>query len=309
MGAGSYNSAASAYRSANRVATGAKLFDFSSRATQIHPSLDVKNKPFRECRDNADNPVSIPIAVFIDVTGSNTSAAEPMMQDFHKCMSVILDAGVEYPTVLIGATGDSRSDQAPFQVGEFEASDELLEECTGKIWLEGNGGGQQKESYAIPLAYAYHNIKTDHWDKRGKKGHLFIVADEGSHDLLESDLSRFAINGTPMTTKEAFELAATRWNIYILRPKESMYKNDKKIIAFWEDIAGADRVIPLESYAQLNGTIASLTALNEGIDPATLKAVVDKHGVQVSSSVSIVPKDDSSNLASIEDEEATLTRI
>jgi hypothetical protein len=296
MGAGSYTSAAASFRATTRVDSGTDFYAYSKTARAIHEALDPANKPIRECRDNADNPEAVPIALMIDVTGSNTRAANPMINSFHKCMDVILDAGVKYPSVLIGAVGDNTCDNGALQVGEFESDDELMEASASKIWLEGGGGGQNKESYALPLAFAFGNIQTDHWEKRGKKGHLFIVADEASHDLSTADCSRFKINGQAMTVKEAYELAATRWHIWILRPAESHYAKNTSIIKFWEDVVGSDRIIQLEKWDQLNGTIASLTAMEEGVDATAISDAVSKHGVTVSSSVSIVPRDTSTSL-------------
>ena len=42
----------------------------AGRVASLHPSLDLRVKPQRECRDSADSPLSVPVACLLDVTGS-----------------------------------------------------------------------------------------------------------------------------------------------------------------------------------------------------------------------------------------------
>ena len=64
------------------------------------------------------------------------------------------------------------------QVGQFESSDELLEHWLTHVWLEGGGGGNGGESYALAWYFASKHTVHDHFVKRLKKGVLFTIGDE-----------------------------------------------------------------------------------------------------------------------------------
>lgn len=306
MGSGSFNPLDSAIRSQTRKATNTDFFQSSKTAKECHHSMHPKNKPVRECRDNDDNPESVPVAIILDVTGSNTKAANPIADNIHKAMSVILDAGVKHPAILFGAVGDNKSDVAAFQVGEFESSDLLFEESSKNIWLEGGGGGQGKESYSIPLAFFAFNVQTDHYEKRGKKGHLFIIADEASHDLSQKDIQDFSIKcQEPMSIEEAYRQASLKWHVWILRPSESGYATDKNVITFWQNIAKPETVINLSTWEELNGTVASLVALNEESDVDAIKKALDDHKVPYSSDVSLVRSDKATSTIEVKQEQVS----
>jgi len=79
---------------------------------------------------------------------------------------------------MFGAIGDHEYDRAPLQVGQFEADDELLDVHLKNTYLEGGGGGNRGESYALAWAFAGRHVKTDAWEKRKQKGFVFTIGDE-----------------------------------------------------------------------------------------------------------------------------------
>ena len=84
---------------------------------------------------------------------------------------------VQDPQIMFGGIGDADTDRVPLQVGQFE-SDNRMDEQLRAIFLEGNGGGQKSESYELATYFISQHTATDAWEKRGKKGYLFIVGDE-----------------------------------------------------------------------------------------------------------------------------------
>ena len=185
MGGGKWSS--DAYKSAvkTRAATGTKDFDYSHRvstggAKGIHESLDpTKMKDgVRESRDSDEHPNSLPIAVIFDVTGSMHRIPQVLQKKLTKLMEVIHEkAEIPDPQILIGAVGDATCDRYPFQIGQFE-SDNSFDEQLRNLILEGGGGGQYRESYALPYRFAAKHTALDCVEKRGKKGYLFTIGDE-----------------------------------------------------------------------------------------------------------------------------------
>ena len=73
-------------------------------------------------------------------------------------MDKIIQSGIKDPQVLFLAIGDHECDTSPLQVGQFESSDELLEHWLTHVWLEGGGGGNRGESYALAWHFAIASI-------------------------------------------------------------------------------------------------------------------------------------------------------
>src|SRR3989344_5461805 len=174
MGGGTWDSGAYSSATSARRASGIDDFDYTNKVRSgtvsgIHSTLDPLGMK---------HPDSIPIAMILDVTGSMHSIPTVLQQKLSRLMDVGIDkAGIPDPQVLVGAVGDSVSDRFPIQVGQFESSN-LFDEQLRNIILEGGGGGQSMESYALAYRFAADHTATDAFEKRGKKGYLFTMGDE-----------------------------------------------------------------------------------------------------------------------------------
>ena len=154
MGGGSWNSTQWQGYAAQNVAGKSKSQIFTQRG--IHDSLNPRNfaNGIRESVDGPDNPVSTPIAIFTDVTGSMGVLAETVVKTLDTVCSELYDRKpVSDPHILTGAIGDAYTDSAAFQASQFEADIRIAEQ-TQQIYLEGNGGGNGGESYALAWLFA-----------------------------------------------------------------------------------------------------------------------------------------------------------
>ena len=79
--------------------------------------------------------------------------------------------------ILFGANGDAAYDRYPFQVGQFESEIEMEDNLTNFI-LEGGGGGNAIESYDLNMYFAARKVEFDAYEKRGRRGYMFMVLDE-----------------------------------------------------------------------------------------------------------------------------------
>ena len=82
---------------------------------------------------------------------------------------------------MVAAVGDAYTDQAPLQCTQFEADISLASQIRS-LWLEGNGGGNNGESYSAAHLLAALKTSTDSFERHGRKGYLFTIGDEPIHN-------------------------------------------------------------------------------------------------------------------------------
>lgn len=177
MGGSSYSDDFYKDRVASRAVSGTPTFIHDANVKSgkvkagVHDSLNIHGK-IREARDSAAHPNSTPIAVVFDETGSMAQVPVLMQQKLPALMGLLQRKSyIEDPQILFGAIGDyTTPEAAPLQIGQFESGLEMDDNIT-HIFLEGNGGGQNHESYQNALYYLAHRTSTDAWEKRGKKGY------------------------------------------------------------------------------------------------------------------------------------------
>jgi len=187
MGYSNYsNNAANVLRSSRASLSPAAVFTSS----RLDKTLDPKGVKVRESRDSDKHPESNAVAVFFDETGSMGSIPQQFaMKELPDLMKLLYAKGyIAHPQVLFGAIGDASglSEEAPLQVGQFESGLEM-DDCLTKIYLEGNGGGQNHESYELALYFASKHFACDCWEKRNKKPYLFTIGDERIYDRVRKE--------------------------------------------------------------------------------------------------------------------------
>ena len=176
MGYGNYSSQAHEAIVQERVQTPVQEV-FQQRA--CHPLMNPKGLRVRECRDSPDHPNSLGIVFALDVTGSMGTIPKAMATEQLPCfMKVLTDCQVADPQLLFMAVGDAHSDSASLQVGQFESTAELMDQWLTWSYLEGRGGGTGQESYELGLYLLAQHTQMDCWEKRQKKGYLFMTGDE-----------------------------------------------------------------------------------------------------------------------------------
>ena len=183
-------------------------------------TMDAKMNPkgaIRECCENEEHPDTLPIIIGLDVTGSMGHVpAHLIKNDFPEVMKKILDEGVPCPQLCFVAYGDHLCDEFPLQVGQFEASDELMEQWLTKIYLEGGGGGNGGESTTLVYYFAARHTSCDAITKRGKKGLLITIGDEPNHpNYAKKDMNEiFGGAEKDLTSGEIIDEARKNWEIY-----------------------------------------------------------------------------------------------
>lgn len=151
----------------------------------IHADMNPNGIIFRESRDSEVHPLTVPIQLYLDVTGSMRHIPHDMIKEgLPTLMSNLIQKGVPDAALMFGAIGDHECDRAPLQVAQFESGDAELDMWLTRAYLEGGGGGNAGESYLLAWYFAANHIKTDAWEKRMQKGFVFTIGDEPNlHNL------------------------------------------------------------------------------------------------------------------------------
>ncbi len=276
MGGGSWDTGAYSSAKSTRAATGAPAFAYTKHATKAHANLDprrINKKPFGllEARDSTEHPNSNPVLVCFDVTGSNSARAV----DFQDRLPNLMDLLNKYmadPQVAVAANDDYKvSGVNAVQISDFE-SDNRVDDHIRNIFLVDNGGGNDGESYDLLLYAAARKVVLDSVEKRGKKGYMFMYADEpifpevDKHEVLDCYGDKLEKN---IPIAEIIEEARRNFNIFMIWPKTSSYRHAYEQ---YVKLFGADFVIESQHPNMLCELIASTVALYE--DAAKPDAIV-----------------------------------
>lgn len=248
------------------------------RSTSMHPDLDPRGLVVRESRDSTAHPNALAIGVFLDVTGSMGRIPEMLIR--HKLgslMDTLIDHGIDDPQVMFSAIGDHISDRAPLQVGQFESGTEELNDCLSKIFLEGGGGGQSKESYLLAWLIAGRHTSIDCFEKRRTKGFLFTIGDEMSWESV--DTNRLGgimgyLQGESINAQQLLQEAREKYHVFHIHINETGYRNNPMVMNYWRDLMG-ERFLVLDDHRALAELIASIVAVISGVDPEHLLQTFD----------------------------------
>ncbi|WP_433218424.1 hypothetical protein ACQP00_12425 [Dactylosporangium sp. CS-047395] len=290
MGSGTWST--DVYDAADRYrrATGTSAFAYSdSGARTVHKGLDPKGVTARESRDSDEHPDSVAIAVLFDVTGSMGSVPRVLQQKLPQLLGLLLRKGyVTDPQILFGAIGDATCDRVPLQVGQFE-SDNRLDEDLSRFVLEGGGGGQMTESYELAMYFMARHTSLDCYEKRGKRGYLFIIGDEQAYSRVKPSEVRDVIGdklSEPIALRAIVDEVRRMYDTYYILPAGSSYAGNTTILDFWRDLLGQN-VIALDDLDAVCETIALTVGLGEdSIDLDEGLADLDEVGSAAAGSVS-----------------------
>jgi hypothetical protein len=250
MGAGHYSYHTARERRATVYASASKEEIFSQRT--MDSKMNPKNA-VRECCENKEHPDTMPVIIGLDVTGSMGHVPENLIKkDFPEVMKKILDEGVPCPQLCFTAYGDHECDDFPLQVGQFEASDELMEKWLTSIYLEGGGGGNGGESTSLVYYFAARHTSCDAISKRGKKGLVITIGDEPNLSKYpkESLKGIFGSAEKDMSSKEIINEAKKNWEIYHINILDYAGKM-KETSRCWEELLG-DHFISVEANTDTN---------------------------------------------------------
>ena len=129
---------------------------------------------------------------------------------------------VQHPQIMFMAIGDSvitsgrMCDEVPLQVGQFESDLRATLQLENMV-IEGGGGGQKSESYQNAAYFLAEHTVHDAWERRRKKGYVYVIGDVNPDILVIDDEPRIAelarrladqtVGPSETTTLETSEIA------------------------------------------------------------------------------------------------------
>ena len=159
-----------------------------------------------------------PIVLALDVTGSNIEFARIVYDKAPMFYGQIEQTGyLKDFDVCFAAVGDAYSDSAPLQVCDFQKGI-ALDDWLKKLYLEGNGGGQQTESYELAAYYFGKHCSMPN----AKTPYMFFIADEAPYPQAEKEIIR-KVAGTSergdIDSNKVFSDLFTKFNgnVYVIQ--------------------------------------------------------------------------------------------
>jgi hypothetical protein len=233
------------------------------RQREVHPLMNPHGVQYRESRDSAEHPNSVPIIFALDVTGSMGSIPEMLAKvELPEFMQRLLKVGVADPQILFMAVGDAFCDNGPLQVGQFESTAEDIDRWLTWSWLEGRGGGNNGESYDLAMYFAARHTLTDSMERRNRRGYFFMTGDEPPFSKTSKSVVKSLIGDDlerDLPLKKVVDELSRAYHPFFLIPDLGRRKVEKD----WRKYMG-DHVIILEQPQDTCHAAAALVALCEG---------------------------------------------
>lgn len=281
MGYSNYSDDLYNARVSARIETGTTTFSHDAdvkagkTSDALHPSLDPKGVT-REARDSKEHPDSLAICVLFDVTGSMARVPVRLQEKLPNLMGLLLRKGyVTDPAILFGAIGDSHTDRVPLQVGQFESGLEMDDDLT-HIYLEGQGGGSYEEGYELALYFVARHTVTDCWEKRSKRGYVFLIGDEKPYTPLLRSIVEARCGDTlqeDIPVERLIEECQRRYHVFFVIPKHTHHGDDPHLRARWDALVGSQNVLMLDDADSVCEAIAAAIGMCEGtVDMAAVKS-------------------------------------
>jgi hypothetical protein len=224
--------------------------------TSVNPAMLPANRRLR-CDSLG------PIVYAFDVTGSMGTLPKIIYDKMPLIAGQTAQLGyVPDPMMCLAAVGDAVCDQAPFQVGEF-APLRSLDEWLQRLWLEGGGGGQARESYEMTAYFFATRCEIP----KARTPIFLFTGDEGFRErLYKNELTQhFGGEHQDVGAAEVFERLRQRFsdNVFLIHRTYSG-KEDPDIVAQWQGVLGKERVVLLGEDLAIGDVTLGLFALVGG---------------------------------------------
>lgn len=285
MGSTNWSDSHYAERKLFRAKTGKDAFAYHDdvvkgrTAAKVNDKMNPSGVKFREARDSDAHPQSRAVAVLFDVTGSMQSVPRLLQESLPKLMGLLIRKGyLEHPAIMVGGIGDATCDQAPLQVGQFEAGIEI-EDDLAKMYLEGGGGGHITESYELAMYFMARHTALDCYEKRGQKGYLFFIGDETPYDAVKKSHVKAVLGESiqeDIPVENLIKELQERYEVYYILPKMTTNYDRKEVHQKWVKLLGQN-VFRLEEPDGICEMIAGIIGVAEGkVDPDGVRSDLEE---------------------------------
>lgn len=229
--------------------------------SSMDPALLPKNRRLACAARN-------PLVYDFDVTGSMGNLPKIIYDKWPGIVGqMVARAYLPDPQMSIAATGDIRSDSSPLQMADF-CPLRNLDKWLKRIHLEGGGGGQGSESYALTAYYYAYRC-----DLPNAVNPIYLITgDEAFVEDLDADDLREHFGGEPASTtaKQVFAdlLKKFKGNVFLIHRRYAATGNegwtDSTIVSQWESVLGKERIIHLPGDLAIGDITLGVYAIASG---------------------------------------------
>jgi hypothetical protein len=275
MGGTSWSTEFYEHRQQQRQKTGTSAFTYHSKVSQasledqkVHDLMNPLGVAVRESRDSEKHPESNAVIVGLDITGSMLEVPRILQKKLSNLMDTLGGGYLPHPQIMISAIGDARCDRAPCQVGQFESGIEI-DDNLGRLWLEGHGGGNGGESYALAMYFYARHTAIDCFEKRGRKGYCFVIGDEMTHELEAREVQTVfgdSLEGQSLTTQDIIRELKEKYHLYFIIPTHTCHGKSPTVQNYWRGLVGPENVLLMGD----EGAACELIAMQIGITEGTV---------------------------------------
>jgi hypothetical protein len=108
----------------------------------------------------------------------------------------------------------------------------------------------------------------DCWEKRRRKGYLFMIGDELAYPAVKKAEIGQLIGAAPQSDIRLDKMIAEvkeRYHPFFIIPGGASNGGDREVLNFWRKHLGGDRVLRLDSPEETSECIARTIAMSEGV--------------------------------------------
>lgn len=252
MGGSSYDR--DVYSSSSYSNWGASNYSTSKMSsTYMDKSMNPKGKKIRSKSKN-------PIVIMLDVTGSNINFARLVYDKMPMFYGQIEQQGyLKDFDISVCAVGDAYSDDYPLQVADFSKGIEI-DSWLEKLVLEGNGGGQKRESYELAAYYLSQNFEFE----PDAEPLVLFVGDEAPYASVDpTQASEIGLTADFNTKINGFDQLRTRVNdnVYLFMNKYCGRDFEEGIIQAWYNVLAPEHVIKIKEEKAIVDLMLGVIAL------------------------------------------------
>lgn len=279
MGGSSWSHDAADYVKSARVNVPVDDIFPNNHTGVVDPLVNPFGVAMRESRDSTTHPNSNAIIVSFDVTGSMGGLPVLFAKDkLPQLMKILLAKNtIEDPQVLFIAQADAHGDHNPLQIGQFESGNEM------DMWLTkfalGGGGRPDRESYDLVLYWAAKHTSIDCFEKRGKKGYLFLIGDESYYDETEKKIVKAVIGDNierDIPIEDVVAMAQEKYNVIKICVETPYFP--KGMLSHWQKLLG-EHAVYLDTPNIVCEFIAAQIAAYEGHDDQHISSSLSDAGL------------------------------
>jgi hypothetical protein len=225
----------------------------------LHPDLDPKFYS----QNNLKSKGRSPIVFALDVTGSMGEWVKTIYDKLPMFYGQIIQNEYTFdPTLSFCAIGDADCSKVPIQISGFSTGLDI-DSCINKIFLEGGGGGNLRESYELAAHFYLNNCDLENHEFP----FLFITGDEAFfNEITKVNVEK--IFGQKLeknlNSREVFKLLKKKFNVFHLRKTFEMEEKEKGMYKQWGDTLGQERVLSVNSPKASIDVILGCIAITTG---------------------------------------------